>query len=347
MRRCGQQLAVGLDDVEKGLHPGFEAGIGRVAVELQGQGGLAAHDVAEIADEKRVRAAGKIGDVGAEQLGVLFDHPGGLHDELAHAPVHVPLGTLRFQVQEVERYDRNSARGELVRDAHVGLLGKAVVRPRQDNHSQFLRIGLRARPAPAGRPLSSRQSSRVGVPGRRQRLRALPAAPTPICRAASSNGSSALASPCREIDERRQQPCAASAQPLDSLPEGALQVEGLPLHQGADLGLAAGVVLQVRDGFEVGQKDELRRVGTFQQAVEKAVGQLDRVAKGCTALVDPLQRWVFRQDDLEAQGVEEMGIERVVGVDEKAAVESDPAPGRAHSTAAGRHAESFKHELPA
>ena len=48
---AGLGLAIVGDDIQKGLHTGFDACIRAVAVKLQGQGGLAAHDIAEVADD--------------------------------------------------------------------------------------------------------------------------------------------------------------------------------------------------------------------------------------------------------------------------------------------------------
>ena len=59
-----------------------------------------------------------------------------LEDELSRTPVHVLFRVLPFQVEEIEWYHRNSPGGELVGDAHVRLLDKAVVRPCKDDHPE-------------------------------------------------------------------------------------------------------------------------------------------------------------------------------------------------------------------
>jgi hypothetical protein len=67
-RQLFSQFAVGVHNIQKGFDAGFQTGIGGMAVQLQSQGGFAAHHVTEIADQKRIRTAGEIGDVGAEEL---------------------------------------------------------------------------------------------------------------------------------------------------------------------------------------------------------------------------------------------------------------------------------------
>ena len=130
--------------------------------------------------------------------------------ELAHAPVHVPLGTLRVQVQEVERYDRDPARGELVRDAHVGLLGEAVVGPRQDDHGKLLRVGLKlGQHPPADRFHLGKAVALAlqgGGEGRARRRPAHPHAPGRLQQRPLGAGK-----PAREVHQRRQQPRAAPA----------------------------------------------------------------------------------------------------------------------------------------
>ena len=61
-----------------------------------------------------------------------------------------------------------------------------------------------------------------------------------------------------KVDQRRDEARAAAAQTFECLPEGGLQIIGLTLHQGADLGLRAAVFVQVGHGLEVRQKDEVR-----------------------------------------------------------------------------------------
>ncbi len=65
--------------------------------------------VSSPASAEGVRAAREIGDVGPEELGVLFDPPRGLHEELAHAPVHMALGAFLIQFEEIQRDHRDAA----------------------------------------------------------------------------------------------------------------------------------------------------------------------------------------------------------------------------------------------
>ena len=78
----------------------------------------------------------------------------------------------------------------------------------------------------------------------------------------------------------------------------------------------------------MGQKDEVRRGLALQQGVEKTVGQFRGIAEGGAALIDAFLGGQVGQDHVEAQPVEEIGVEREVGVDQKAAVHPDPAPRR-------------------
>ncbi len=123
-----------------------------MAVQLQGQGGLAAHDIAEKADDEGIGAAGEVGDVGAVELGMFFHETGPFQDHLPHGPVHVVvLGQFFGPIgQHVKGNYGDAAAGELGRNPFIGHTDEAVVRPAEDNHAEFLRILLNG-----GQPLSA------------------------------------------------------------------------------------------------------------------------------------------------------------------------------------------------
>ncbi|EKD37166.1 MAG: hypothetical protein ACD_75C01232G0001 [uncultured bacterium] len=85
------QFAAGADNVEEGLDPRFQSGIGSVAVEFQGEAWFCAHGVAEIGDDEGIRSAGKIGDIGGKELRVSRDELGATEQAIAHGPIHVDL----------------------------------------------------------------------------------------------------------------------------------------------------------------------------------------------------------------------------------------------------------------
>ena len=138
----GNQLAVGLHDIQKGLDPGFQPGIRRMAVQLQCQGRFAAHNLPEISDHKRIRSAGEVGDISAEQLGVAFDQPTGFNHQFSHPPVHVTLGTLIHKIEKIQRHHQNASGCKFVRNSHMGFIGVSVVGAREENHRKLLRVGL-------------------------------------------------------------------------------------------------------------------------------------------------------------------------------------------------------------
>ena len=78
-------------------------------VELEGQRWFGAHQIAEIADDKRIRTATEVGYICPVKLGVSLDECGGLKDHLAVAPVHVRIALLILIRKKVERNDPESA----------------------------------------------------------------------------------------------------------------------------------------------------------------------------------------------------------------------------------------------
>ena len=86
----------------------INTGIGCMAVQFKGQRGLAPHTGPEIPDDERIRAAGKIGDISTDKLGVLLHFFSGLQDHLAHAPVHVRFCFFIIKTQEIVRQDHDA-----------------------------------------------------------------------------------------------------------------------------------------------------------------------------------------------------------------------------------------------
>ena len=53
---------MGEHNIKKGLDTGFQSGVGTVTIQFQCQARLAFHNISKVADNKRVRATGEIGD---------------------------------------------------------------------------------------------------------------------------------------------------------------------------------------------------------------------------------------------------------------------------------------------
>ena len=215
-------MAVGPDDVEKGLHPGLDARVGGVAVELQGQGGLAAHDIAEVGDDEGIGPAGEIGDVDPEELGVPLDEAGRLQDQGAHPPVHVPLGLLALHAQKIEGDHGDPPGGKFPGDAQVGLLGKAAVRPRKDDGPNLIRVRRKLGqhpvallPHPPEAFLLLFQGKSKGLPGR--------TATDPHPARCLDEGLFGTADPPVQIQKRREEAGAAGGEGVDPPAEGRLE----------------------------------------------------------------------------------------------------------------------------
>ncbi len=121
-----------VDDVEEGLDARVEAGVGGVGVDLEDEVGLLAHHPAQVVQHERVRRAGEVRDPGQVEVRRLLDAGDRLHVLLAVVPVHVGEDRRRLVVDHVEGHDRHAARGELARDAHVGVAREGVVRPPEE-----------------------------------------------------------------------------------------------------------------------------------------------------------------------------------------------------------------------
>ena len=132
----------GLHDVEEGLDPRLQARIGHVAVELQGERGLAAHDVPEEPDQKRVGPAGEVRDVAAEELRVALHEACRLENGLPRRPVHLPVDGLVIGGEHVDGDDADAPRGELAWNPHVGLGDEGIVGTAEDDDGKRARIGL-------------------------------------------------------------------------------------------------------------------------------------------------------------------------------------------------------------
>ena len=228
-----------------------------------------------------------------------------------------------------------------MRDAHVGLFGKPVVGPRQDDHAEALRVGLEVGQRPTAGRLHLRQA--VELPPQREGEGLAGAPPgNPHLRRRRDQRRLGRLEAGGQVQQRGQQACAPLGQPPEALPERGAQVVGLPLDQGADLGLGARGGVLVGDRLEVREEDDVQgRVGA-EQRVEKAVCELDRVAEGRPALVDPLPGGGVRQNRVEPDPAEEVRIERVERVDQQAAVQPDPPPA---APVARRHPVALVDEL--
>ena len=73
---------------------------------------------------------------------MVFDQPAGFHHQIAHAPVHVTLGTFCAEFEKIERQNENPSGGKLMGDAHMGLIRITIIRTGEDHHCKFFRIRL-------------------------------------------------------------------------------------------------------------------------------------------------------------------------------------------------------------
>ncbi len=304
-----------------------------MAVQLQDQGRLPAHEAPEISDDEGVGTAGEIGDVEAEELGMTPDEPGRLEDHLAQPPVHVVSHRLVVQGQEIHGDDPDAPGRQFSGNAHVGLVREPVVGPPEDHRGAFLGVFFQIRqrlPAQGFHPAEHIPLPADGL------VRGVRGGPAIDAHAAGRFHQRLFGGlqPGRQVHDRRQELGPPFLEDVDLLPERGAQVIGFPLDDGADLGVVPAV--HVRHRLEMGQEQVIGRLCPFvplslrpcQKAMEKPVGQLRRVAERGVPVIDPLGRRRVGQGRVESQFPEKGRVEGVVGVDQKAPVEADDAFGR-------------------
>ena len=123
------KLPIGGDDVDKGIDPGVQAGVGRVAVQLQRQRRLSPHNGPEVSDDKGIRTAGKVRYKRSKELWMTFNQACRLQNQLPHTPVHMPFVFFFIKLKEIARDYRNSPGRQLVWYAHMRFFNKSIVGP--------------------------------------------------------------------------------------------------------------------------------------------------------------------------------------------------------------------------
>jgi hypothetical protein len=284
------------NDVEEGLHPGVQPGVGSVRVDLEDQVGLLLHDPAHVVEHEGVGGAGEVRDPRQVQVLDVLDLPDRLHVLLAVVPVVVRRDLGVVIEDHVEGYHRHALRGELAGDAHVGVTGEGVVGSPQQRDVDPVGVLL---------DLSEHLPAQLLVGGQ-EGLVALDA--DVVGAAALGAGEAELLG---DVLEGRAAQLEAAAEGeqwpqhlLVSEPEGVAGEEGQALGERAHAGVH---VLHGGHVAEVRQEDVVNAL--VHHVLDRAVGDLGGEAVVALLLGDPLGDHPGRLLDLHAQAVEEPGVE--------------------------------------
>ncbi len=109
-----------LRDIEKRLDARVDPRIRCMAVKLKRQGRLVSHFVAKKAKHKGVRAAAKVSNKAAKDVGHVFNLLCSFEDTLTCSPVHTGHSRLTVGIEAIKGQCQDAARSKLARDSHIG-----------------------------------------------------------------------------------------------------------------------------------------------------------------------------------------------------------------------------------